>query len=475
MTNDINNHDLFISSLENDSIIFPNEKIIPWINERRKECYTKIGFKELDDLKDWEFQRERYSLSHKSGRFFSIEGISVQTSWGFIQHWDQPIINQPEIGILGLLAKKFNNIVHFLVQAKIEPGNINIAQISPTLQATKSNYSRVHGGSSPKYLEFFRGRKDNKVIIDQLHSEQGSRFLQKRNRNIIVAIEENEIINLDKNFIWLTLGQLKKLLEKDNVINMDTRSIISCINFDGSYEKNLKIIENKKFLKNQNYFMAVSALNTSININNFSVLTSWLTEMKSDFDLKIYQKSLKDLKLWHFQSGKLERKDKKYFSVIGVNVLIENREVISWDQPMIKPSEDGVIIFLVTKFKGIYHFLAQAKLEAGNLDKFEIGPTIQCKQSQYENKEYDDTIPFLKLLRKAKKKDYLFDSFQSEEGGRFFQEINRHIIVEIDKNEIDFMPKEFIWISLNQLLSLNKYNNHLNISSRSLLSIIRYS
>ena len=92
--------------------------------------------------------------------------------------------------------------------------------------------------------------------------------------------------------------------------------------------------------------------------------------MKSNFYLEINKKSLIDLNPWAFNCGKLEREDKKFFSIIGVNVEIENREVIKWDQPMIKPFEDGVIIFLVTKFKGIYHFLVQAKLEAGNLDKF---------------------------------------------------------------------------------------------------------
>ena len=42
----------------------------------------------------------------------------------------QPIINQPEIGFLGFITKEFNGILHFLVQAKVEPGNVNNVQIS---------------------------------------------------------------------------------------------------------------------------------------------------------------------------------------------------------------------------------------------------------------------------------------------------------------------------------------------------------
>mgnify|MGYP000674128209 CR=1 FL=1 len=88
------------------------------------------------------------------------------------------------------------------MQAKIEPGNLNIVQLSPTLQATRSNYTRVHGGKSPNYLEYFNGEKEVYVLVDQLQSEQGARFLHKRNRNIIVEINEDEEISVKDGFIW---------------------------------------------------------------------------------------------------------------------------------------------------------------------------------------------------------------------------------------------------------------------------------
>lgn len=95
------------------------------------------------------------------------------------------------------------------MQAKIEPGNLNIVQLSPTLQATRSNYTRVHGGKSPNYLEYFNGEKEVYVLVDQLQSEQGARFLHKRNRNIIVEINEDEEISVKDGFIWVSLGQIK--------------------------------------------------------------------------------------------------------------------------------------------------------------------------------------------------------------------------------------------------------------------------
>ena len=141
------------------------------------------------------------------------------TNYRNVPEWDQPIINQPEIGFLGFIVKKFNGVMHFLMQAKIEPGNLNIVQLSPTLQATRSNYTRVHGGKSPNYLEYFNGEKEVYVLVDQLQSEQGARFLHKRNRNIIVEINEDEEISVKDGFIWVSLGQIKELLRYPNAVS----------------------------------------------------------------------------------------------------------------------------------------------------------------------------------------------------------------------------------------------------------------
>ena len=79
------------------------------------------------------------------------------------------------------------------MQAKIEPGNLNYVQLSPTIQATKSNYTQVHKGKESLYLEYFRDRT-NLVLIDQLQSEQGGRFFKKRNRNILILNSNIDVI-----------------------------------------------------------------------------------------------------------------------------------------------------------------------------------------------------------------------------------------------------------------------------------------
>jgi len=115
-----------------------------WFNERRNSVNVEITEIGLSNLRRWNFCEQKGNLRHDSGSFFAVTGIEVTTNFGKIENWSQPIILQNEIGILGFIIKRINGVYHFLVQCKIEPGNINLDQVSPTVKATKSNYLRVH-------------------------------------------------------------------------------------------------------------------------------------------------------------------------------------------------------------------------------------------------------------------------------------------------------------------------------------------
>ena len=220
----MNLHDEILKSALDDN---EAESIISWINQKRNSILVNINRISFDELKLWSFVNGE--LEHKTGKFFKIQGLNVKTNYGEIHDWDQPIINQDEVGYLGFIMKKVDGILKFLVQAKVEPGNINNVQLSPTIQATKSNYSQVHEGRVPYYLEYFQNVKKKNILVDQLHSEQGSRFLMKRNRNIIIYVEEN--IKLFDDFKWISLGQLNKLLQLDNIVNMDARTVMSFLQY----------------------------------------------------------------------------------------------------------------------------------------------------------------------------------------------------------------------------------------------------
>jgi len=454
--------DLFLkSALTNESKYNDISFVKEWIRDQNNKVNVNIEKIEFEQLEGWGFSENRYNLKHHSNKFFSIDGINVKTNWGFVSEWQQPIINQPEIGYLGFITKEFDGILHFLLQAKIEPGNVNYVQLSPTLQATKSNYTQVHKGKTPDYLSFFVHAKPEQILLDQLQSEQGGRFLKKRNRNIIIKIDED--IKLLDNFIWMTLGQIKILMQEDNLINMDTRTVISGITF---FENN-----SQKF--NDNPF-----LNTSISVDKplfaFDDLIKYITNRKCNYELFVNPISLKDLNNWRIEADVIRHAENKYFKVIATKVSIENREVMSWTQPMIEPSQEGICAFVCKNINGIIHFIVQTKLECGNFDIIELAPTVQCLTGNFRTEGSVSYLPFLKYVSESKKENIVFDTLQSEEGGRFFKEQNRNMIVMADDSISIKLPENYIWMSLQQLQTFNKFNNYLNIQARSLIAAISY-
>jgi len=212
---------------------FPLATAREWLERVRAETKFRVVQVPLDAMAGWGFDGRR-DLRHHSGKFFSVEGVEVRVQGdGRDRVWRQPMINQPEVGILGVLGQERGGILRFLLQAKIEPGNVNGVQLSPTVQATRSNYTQVHGGNLPPYLEWFLDTGRGRIIVDQLQSEQGARFLKKRNRNIMLVAPEESDISALPNFCWLTLGQIKRFLREDNLVNMDTRSVLACTQIGG--------------------------------------------------------------------------------------------------------------------------------------------------------------------------------------------------------------------------------------------------
>ncbi len=464
----------FLVSALNPGMLMSTQDILTWTRSKNAETTYSLVQKPLSKLEGWNDKSDK--IAHNSGRFFTIQGIRINTNYGLVPEWDQPIINQPEIGFLGFIVQKKKGVLHFLLQAKIEPGNLNVVQLSPTLQATRSNYTRIHQGKAPLYLEYFTGEKNVDILVDQLQSEQGARFLHKRNRNIIVQVADDEELPVYENFIWATLGQIKELLDYPNVVNMDTRTVISCIQYGNYSEKDFELSSILGFLnhktKSDSYMYSI--LCNDKHLHDTGYIINWITSLKFNYELSVQKIGLSDMRKWTYDGNVIEHVDKKYFSVIGVEVSIGNREVTHWEQPMVKAAQEGIIGFIVKKINGIYHFLVQAKLEAGNFDIVEMAPTVQCLTGNYRKGKNEYTIPYIEYFENPLRSNIWYSAYQSEEGGRFFKEQNLNIIVEVGDEFPIEVEKNYCWLTLNQLQSFVLYNNYLNIAARSLLSAIRF-
>lgn len=428
----------------------------------------RIAFADLDQ---WSFDPHGW-IVHQSGKYFSVRGIDVRTNYGQRHAWSQPIIVQPEIGILGIVAQRRDGVLHFLMQAKMEPGNINRLQLSPTVQATRSNYTRVHGGDMPPYLGLFTDRQLNRIVLDQLQSEQGARFFRKRNRNMIVRLRDDAVVPVLDNFMWLTLGQIRQLLRRDNIVNMNTRSVLASVQ-PGSASEADRWASIHPSTRSASWGPFEDELLQSLLPGNTHAsdddLISWFTDLKTQSDLEVAYKSLADLDDWRVGTQSVSHVAGKYFDVIAVRARVDMREIRSWTQPMIQQREPGIVGFLIRKISGRYHLLVQAKLEVGNFDVLEMAPTVQCLTGSYVHPEYP--VPFLDLFLQQRGV-VRFDSSLSEEGGRFFQEVNRYMVLEVGDDVPIEVPPRYTWMTFRQAKEFIRFNNYFNVEARSLLSCI---
>ena len=198
-----------------------------------------------------------------------------------------------------------------------------------------------------------------------------------------------------------------------------------------------------------------------------------MTHLKSIYDLHIEKIQLKDLREWVFTDKMIHHEENKYFRVIAVDVEIGNREVVKWNQPMIEPAQEGLCAFVCKEINGIMHFAVQAKLECGNHDIIEFAPTVQCLTGNYRQTK-EGALPFLDYVLNARAEQIFYDVLQSEEGGRFYREQNRNLIVIAGDEIPDELPGKYIWMTLNQLYTFLKFNNYLNIQARSLIAGISF-
>jgi oxidase EvaA len=442
----------------------PLETIIQLIEQRNREVAVDVKTVPFSLLEGWKMD-ENGCLRHSTGKFFSVEGIEVTTDYGAVHHWTQPIINQPEIGYLGLIAKEFNGVLHFLMQMKIEPGNINYAQVSPTLQATKSNFRQAHRGRRPLYLEYFEKAAPRQIIVDQLQSEHGSRFLRKRNRNIIIMADGD--IEVYEDFCWMTAGQIKELMRLNNKVNSPARSVFSLLNMGGI----VQTFDDTRPLSHFGKSMLLSA-RTNHSLYTMNYLLSWLSGIKARYDLNACPYPLSKMTEWCIDDSEIFHKDNKFFKVLGINVSIASREVTSWYQPVITPVQNYLCVFIIKEINGIPHFLVQAKLECGNYDIMELAPSIQCLTGKDGNP--NGYVPFLDYAHSVKAERILHDTIQSEEGGRFYHDQNRYMLIIADENLAEELPENYIWMTLNQIYSFLRFNNFVNAQARSLIAALPY-
>ncbi|MET9448450.1 NDP-hexose 2,3-dehydratase family protein [Streptomyces cinerochromogenes] len=471
------------SAAATDGAVMRTDDFAAWFAERRAAHPFRVERIPFDRLEGWFFEDRTGDLVHRSGRFFTVEGLRVTVDEGRRGDWYQPIIRQPEVGILGILVKEFDGVLHLLMQAKMEPGNVNLLQLSPTVQATRSNYTKVHRGAAVKYLDYFARPGRGRVLADVLQSEHGAWFLHKSNRNMIVEACDDVVVEED--FCWLTLGQIGQLLHHDNLVNMDARTVLACAPVAAALSDTLSGTLSDSASAAPGTVAAdacglfARALHRSQQpsagaLHSDAEMLSWFAAERSRQDLVARRVPLRELPGWRRRPDVIAHADGLGFRVVAVSVEAASREVARWTQPLIEPNGMGVMAFVTRQIGGVLHVLVHARVEGGFLDTVELAPTVQYVPGEFVAAEHPGgRPPFLDLVLGAEPDRIRYEAVHSEEGGRFLAAQSRYLVVEVDERDAPLRePLGYRWVTPGQLSWLVRHGHYLNVQARTLLACL---
>lgn len=440
-----------------DSRVTPTADVPGWLAGYGRAHHFRAEPIPFAGLRRWYFEPGTGDLRHETGRFFSIEGLRTSSDADPVERV-QPIIVQPEVGLLGILAREFDGVLHFLMQAKPEPGNVNGLQLSPTVQATRSNFDEVHHGRATPFLGHFIQHPGRRVLVDAIQSEQADWFLHKRNRNMVVEIDTD--VPADDSFRWLTLGQIRGLLRLDDLVNMDTRSVLAC----------LPTAHAAPAGDGDGFGAALrrSFYGDPAPRHDLHAVTSCLTDVQA---LRVLRQQSVPLERayedgWRRDEHAIRHRDGQGFEIMAVEVTAERREVAAWTQPLLRPCSQGLAALAVRRIDGVLHALVAARSDAGTLNVAEFGPTVQQRSAG----SGATAVPYLDYVRSCGPDRIRYDAVQSEEGGRFYHARTRYLVIEAGPELPVDCPPGFRWATFGQLTELLAHGHYLNVELRTLIA-----
>jgi len=433
--------------------------MISWLEKQRQRSEMVSRPIAFTDSQEWTIQGGM--LVHATGGFFRVEGLKGQFRASELLDIEQPIINQPEIGILGFLVYRNEEGLHWLLQSKNEPGNVGAAQLAPSVQATFSNYMRKHGGAPTFYLDHFLNTKA--FLSNSLQSEQGTRFLTKFNRNMVVEITKEEALASD-NFGWCSTSDLKDVLLTDYAINTDARSVIATAPW-------LLLSEGEELFSGARaqacFGGRLAASYRHAGRENLpDLIGRMLTTIRADIAIDVQTCGLDELEGWVFSDNKICcQKDERELVVEHYEVSAPDRERTHWDQPLFRSLDIDKVQLFCQQRDGLLRFLLRPAIEVGLTEGVEIGATYK--------KETAAMAPgWLRELVHSARGTAKLTVEQSDEGGRFMESRCRYSIVELPADV--HVPDDpwNIWVSLSELEALCRTPKLLTNEARSVVSVL---
>lgn len=426
-----------------------------------------IDFSESDQ---WRF--EEGQLRHQTGGFFVLAGISAEARHPYLNGQQQLIILQRQIAINGFLLRKTDSGTKILFQGRVEPGNVNGMQLAPTVQSTEANYKRLHGGRKTHFVEWFLDSGRAKSLFDELQSEEATRYHGKYNRNVVLQVPSDAEFELPDSFRWYGLEALRHFTVTDNVFNTDARSVLSCLDWGlltgpvGAFARHEP--DSFGWELRRSYCAGPDEAEHS----DLDVL-QWLTQLRVHCGLRTQLVRLEELANWEVGSNVIrERKLEHGFCARQFKVVATGREVRSWDQPLIDSSGVGRLTLVCQMRNNMLKFLVRASREIGFLEGVQLSASITILPGERGRTEDWVEQTLVELIAQENRIEIMHKCRQSEEGGRFFQDMNDYEIVMLDASVKLPESNDYRWITLSQIRRMIKIPGIFSIEFRGVFVLL---
>jgi len=187
----------------------------------------------------------------------------------------------------------------------------------------------------------------------------------------------------------------------------------------------------------------------------------WLDKLRSQCSLTCRFIAFSNSKEWKFINGSLCHLTNKFFSIVGIRWK-KGKKICN--QPIILQTDIGTLGFLLRDKRSKKELLIHAKVEPGNVKKVQFAPTCQATSSNIEQVHNGSKPPYSDWFENS---SYICETFQSEQGTRFFGKKNRNVL-RVVSQEIP-LSSAHKWISTDTIFSLIDTDFLINTDARSVL------
>lgn len=421
----------------------------------------------FDQSREWRF--EDGILRHMSGGFFAVAGLVTEARCAALDRKEQLILLQPQSSIIGFLMRRAAGRRELLFQGRVEPGNVGVMQLAPTVQSTEANYKQLHGGGPTPFIEWFTKRHVGRVIIDELQSEEGTRYYGKSNRNVVIEVPADVELELAPNFRWYSVETLRPLAASSNVINTDARSVLASVQWDELAD------EDGPFAHHEPGSYGAALRESYVSNGDQSIVETlrWLMQLRVRCSLRSRVLPVHALDNWTIDRDAIREKRRDAgFAVRHFTIVARGREVPSWDQPLVDSGGPGRIVLVSQQRCGVLRFLLKASHEIGFLEGVQLSASVCVQPGQDTSRGCPLERELVRRVAELNGATVHAECHQSEEGGRFYQDENCYQIVELDEDVSLSDSDDHRWLTLGQIRQLICMPGVLAIELRGALAIL---